>query len=157
MRDGTGQIYMRNRYYDPATGQFTQPDPIGLVGGLNSYGFAAGDPMSYSDPYGLCAWGMGRDAALGHCSETDRRHAPHEGDTPQRLDESQRGQVQDAIANLKVAARTGLSRMLARGQIMTVARARFGRAAGVDIRPHVFGTRFVIHLQRELQRFSELL
>ncbi|HEY0019131.1 MAG TPA: RHS repeat-associated core domain-containing protein [Longimicrobium sp.] len=55
MRDASGQMYMRNRYYDPATGQFTQPDPIGLSGGLNAYGFAAGDPVSYSDPYGLCA------------------------------------------------------------------------------------------------------
>jgi RHS repeat-associated protein len=53
MRDATGQMYMRNRYYDPQTGQFTQPDPIGLAGGLNSYGFAAGDPVSYTDPYGL--------------------------------------------------------------------------------------------------------
>jgi RHS repeat-associated protein len=53
MRDATGQIYMRNRYYDPHTGQFTQTDPIGLAGGLNTYGFAAGDPVSYSDPYGL--------------------------------------------------------------------------------------------------------
>ena len=58
MRDASGQVYMRNRYYDPATGQFTQPDPIGLAGGLNSYGFAAGDPVSYSDPFGLnpCAF-----------------------------------------------------------------------------------------------------
>ncbi|HEX6042346.1 RHS repeat-associated core domain-containing protein [Longimicrobium sp.] len=55
MRDASGQMYMRNRYYDPATGQFTQTDPIGLAGGLNAYGFAAGDPVSYSDPYGLCA------------------------------------------------------------------------------------------------------
>ncbi|MBB4635619.1 RHS repeat-associated core domain-containing protein [Longimicrobium terrae] len=55
MRDASGQMYMRNRYYDPATGQFTQTDPIGLAGGLNSYGFAAGDPVSYSDPYGLAA------------------------------------------------------------------------------------------------------
>jgi RHS repeat-associated protein len=54
MRDASGQQYMRNRYYDPATGQFTQPDPIGIAGGLNSYGFAAGDPVTYSDPYGLC-------------------------------------------------------------------------------------------------------
>ncbi len=46
-------MYMRNRYYDPQTGQFTQMDPIGLAGGLNSYGFAAGDPVTYSDPYGL--------------------------------------------------------------------------------------------------------
>ena len=53
MRDASGQMYMRNRYYDPRSGQFTQSDPIGLAGGLNSYGFAAGDPVSYSDPYGL--------------------------------------------------------------------------------------------------------
>jgi RHS repeat-associated protein len=53
MRDASGQLYMRNRYYDPQTGQFTQPDPIGLAGGMNVYGFAAGDPVSYSDPYGL--------------------------------------------------------------------------------------------------------
>jgi RHS repeat-associated protein len=52
-RDAGGQMYMRNRYYDPATGQFTQPDPIGIAGGLNVYGFAAGDPVSYTDPYGL--------------------------------------------------------------------------------------------------------
>jgi RHS repeat-associated protein len=54
-RGAGGQMYMRNRYYDPATGQFTQPDPIGIAGGLNVYGFAAGDPVSYSDPYGLSA------------------------------------------------------------------------------------------------------
>jgi RHS repeat-associated protein len=53
-RDAGGQMYMRNRYYDPATGQFTQTDPIGIAGGLNTYGFANGDPVSYSDPYGLC-------------------------------------------------------------------------------------------------------
>lgn len=33
----------------------TQTDPIGIAGGLNTYGFAAGDPVSYADPYGLCA------------------------------------------------------------------------------------------------------
>jgi RHS repeat-associated protein len=53
MRDASGQMYRRNRYYDPATGQFTQQDPIGIAGGLNSYGFAEGDPVTYSDPYGL--------------------------------------------------------------------------------------------------------
>jgi hypothetical protein len=29
-------------------------DPIGLAGGLNAYGFAGGDPVTYSDPFGLC-------------------------------------------------------------------------------------------------------
>ena len=45
---------MRNRYYNPQTAQFTQQDPIGLAGGLNLYGFADGDPVNYSDPFGLC-------------------------------------------------------------------------------------------------------
>jgi RHS repeat-associated protein len=52
-RDGSGQMYRRNRYYEPNTGRFTQEDPIGLAGGVNSYGFADGDPVSYADPYGL--------------------------------------------------------------------------------------------------------
>ena len=47
--------YMRNRYYDPATGRFTQQDPIGLAGGMNLYGFAAADPVNFSDPLGLNA------------------------------------------------------------------------------------------------------
>ena len=41
-----GLLYRRNRYYDPASGRFTQQDPIGLGGGLNVYGFAGGDPVS---------------------------------------------------------------------------------------------------------------
>ena len=62
-RDATGQMYMRNRYYDPTTGQFTQEDPIGLAGGLNAYGFANGDPVNFSDPFGLagCDWGNVKD------------------------------------------------------------------------------------------------
>jgi RHS repeat-associated protein len=53
-KDGSGYVYMRNRYYDPSSGRFTQEDPIGLAGGLNAYGFANGDPVNYSDPFGLC-------------------------------------------------------------------------------------------------------
>src|SRR6185312_10664936 len=33
--DGSGMQYKRNRYYDPASGRFTQVDPIGLAGGLS--------------------------------------------------------------------------------------------------------------------------
>lgn len=51
-QDGSGYVYQRNRYLDPSTGTFTQPDPIGLAGGLNVYGFAQGDPINYSDPLG---------------------------------------------------------------------------------------------------------
>ena len=40
--------------YDHANGRFTQEDPLGLAGGLNLYGFANGDPVNFSDPFGLC-------------------------------------------------------------------------------------------------------
>jgi RHS repeat-associated protein len=53
--DATGTFYRRAREYDPITGRFTQEDPIGLAGGMNMYGFAAGDPVDYADPFGLSA------------------------------------------------------------------------------------------------------
>jgi uncharacterized protein RhaS with RHS repeats len=42
------------RRYGPGTGRFTQQDPIGFAGGLNLYGYAGGDPVNFSDPFGLC-------------------------------------------------------------------------------------------------------
>jgi RHS repeat-associated protein len=42
-REASGLLFRRNRYYDPATGQFTQQDPIGIAGGMNLYGFANGE------------------------------------------------------------------------------------------------------------------
>jgi hypothetical protein len=42
-------------------GQSTQEDPIGLAGGVNLYGFAAGDPVNFSDPFGLCPQSAGGD------------------------------------------------------------------------------------------------
>jgi RHS repeat-associated protein len=80
MRDASGQQYMRNRYYNPQTGQFTQPDPIGLAGGLNSYGFAAGDPVSYSDPYGLCPKEMAEISPM-MCTGYDIMHTFMHGPT----------------------------------------------------------------------------
>jgi RHS repeat-associated protein len=68
-RDGSGLQYLRNRYYDPKTGRFTQEDPIGLAGGLNLYGFANGDPVNFNDPFGLCASDGGAGGGEGGGSE----------------------------------------------------------------------------------------
>jgi len=84
MRDATGQMYRRNRYYDPQTGQFTQPDPIGLAGGLNAYGFAAGDPVTYSDPYGLAA----EAGCPPICNDSNLRHLELQIQQAQSGDES---------------------------------------------------------------------
>jgi uncharacterized protein RhaS with RHS repeats len=40
-------------FADPATGQFTQEDPIGLDGGGAVYGYGSGDPLNRWDPFGL--------------------------------------------------------------------------------------------------------
>ncbi|MGH9423419.1 MAG: RHS repeat-associated core domain-containing protein, partial [Thermoanaerobaculia bacterium] len=61
-QEGASQLlFRRNRFYDPVRGQFTQEDPMGLAGGLNLYGFGEGDPVTYSDPFGLCPEDMGGD------------------------------------------------------------------------------------------------
>ncbi|WP_287169781.1 RHS repeat-associated core domain-containing protein [Pseudomonas sp.] len=48
----TGLHYNLFRFYDPEVGQFTQTDPIGLVGGLNFYKYAP-NPITWIDPLGL--------------------------------------------------------------------------------------------------------
>ena len=49
-----GLVYLRARWYDPDLGRFESEDPIGLVGGINTYGFGGADPVNMSDPTGRC-------------------------------------------------------------------------------------------------------
>lgn len=51
----SGYLYLRARYYDPATAQFTSIDPVvGIT--TDPYGYTADDPVNATDPLGLCAW-----------------------------------------------------------------------------------------------------
>ncbi|MEM7276898.1 MAG: RHS repeat-associated core domain-containing protein [Pseudomonadota bacterium] len=49
----TGLHYNYFRTYDPGTGRYLESDPIGLVGGSNSFRYALSNPMRYTDVLGL--------------------------------------------------------------------------------------------------------
>jgi len=50
----TGLHQNWHRTYAPSSGRYLESDPIGLGGGLNTFGYVTGNPLRYSDPRGLC-------------------------------------------------------------------------------------------------------
>jgi len=51
----TGLAHNGFRYYKAEIGRYVTADPIGLYGGINPFAYAAGSPISNSDPEGLQA------------------------------------------------------------------------------------------------------
>ncbi|WP_184642697.1 RHS repeat-associated core domain-containing protein [Variovorax guangxiensis] len=70
----SGLFYNYFRSYDARTGRYSQPDPIGLGGGWNRFGYVDGNPFAGFDPLGLYTeiiqWGRspGLAGSWGHIS-----------------------------------------------------------------------------------------
>jgi RHS repeat-associated protein len=56
----SGLSYNYFRSYDARTGRYSQPDPIGLDGGWNRFGYVDANPIRGTDPFGLA-----NSAAIG--------------------------------------------------------------------------------------------
>lgn len=75
--EASGQYHMRMRQFEPGVGQFTSMDPLRYADGPNSYAYALGDPVDWTDPYGL-------DVMQEHWKRAIRRLRAHRlGDVDQ--------------------------------------------------------------------------
>ncbi|WP_017347914.1 RHS repeat-associated core domain-containing protein [Pantoea sp. A4] len=73
----TGLHYNLYRYYCPLTARFTQPDPIGLAGGINPYQYAP-NALSWIDPLGLNRDKCKPSSPGSMQKEVERGQAPRE-------------------------------------------------------------------------------
>ncbi|AWV07278.1 RHS repeat-associated core domain-containing protein [Marilutibacter maris] len=66
----SGLYYNYFRDYDPVVGRYTQSDPIGLAGGMNTYGYVGGNPLMAFDLLGLAdqssPWSVGWEWLTGN-------------------------------------------------------------------------------------------
>jgi RHS repeat-associated protein len=68
----SGLNYNYFRDYDPATGRYIESDPIGLDGGISTYGYVDGNPLAEIDPSGLAPPGCGSGRCIAGLRHRNR-------------------------------------------------------------------------------------
>jgi len=79
----TGLYYNRHRYYDPDSARYVTQDPIGLLGGANSYQYAP-NPVGWADPLGLARKKGGCDPCCGKNPAAEAAATQGSGDYPNK-------------------------------------------------------------------------
>jgi hypothetical protein len=81
-----------HRYYDPARGRFTSPDPAGAdaanlanLGTWNQYAYVNGDPVNYNDPSGLSSVELPPVGPGYNCPTVTINYAAQFGQTIQQM------------------------------------------------------------------------
>ncbi|WP_338328927.1 RHS repeat-associated core domain-containing protein [Aeromonas salmonicida] len=85
LRDDEGGLcYNRFRYYDPQGACYISPDPIGILGGENNYGYVP-NPVSWVDPLGLSSCELAKKMEKAGTSRPNNLAAHHiVGETSKR-------------------------------------------------------------------------
>ena len=76
--EDAGVYHYKNRTYHPEMMRFMQTDPIGVAGGINLYGYVGGDPINFTDP-----WGLSPEPPRDWCEGDPNCYVPVRGQRPQ--------------------------------------------------------------------------
>jgi RHS repeat-associated protein len=71
VESGLSNNYSRD--YDPSLGRYLESDPIGMSGGMNTFGYVWQSPLQFVDPFGLECWWWDH-GYYPQCKPTGVRH-----------------------------------------------------------------------------------
>ena len=91
----TGLHYNYFRYYNPQTGRYITPDPIGLEGGINLFAYVANNPINNIDPEGL--FDIITPVELGHLTKEAMKITCYGAETELKKREAENAGMEAAL------------------------------------------------------------